>query len=85
MMTIVQPDEDAQGRENAVTLALDDLAREGARRIILAALAVEVEEYLARDRSHMTENTTMQIATIIRCTCARYPNLSIFINKQWGT
>ena len=50
-MTIVQPDKEAQGRENVVTSALDDLAREGARRLILAALEVEVEEYLSRYRS----------------------------------
>jgi hypothetical protein len=35
MITIVQPNEDAQGSGNAVTSALDDLAREGARRIKL--------------------------------------------------
>lgn len=55
MMTIVQPDEDAQGSGNAVTSALDDLAREGARRMILTALEVEVEEYLARHRSARDE------------------------------
>jgi putative transposase len=36
--------------ERAEVLALDELAREGARRMIAAALEVEVEEYLARYR-----------------------------------
>jgi hypothetical protein len=36
--------------EGSGRLTLDELAREGARRMIAAALAVEVEEYLARHR-----------------------------------
>jgi putative transposase len=36
--------------EENVKLALDELAREGARRMIAAALEVEVEEYVARHR-----------------------------------
>jgi putative transposase len=36
--------------EENVQLALDELAREGARRMIAAALEVEVEDYLARHR-----------------------------------
>jgi hypothetical protein len=45
MMTIVRAQERAQGSEPEVATALDELAREGARRIILAALEVKVEEY----------------------------------------
>jgi hypothetical protein len=55
MVTIVQLNEDAQGSGNAVTSALDDLAREGARRMILAPWDVEVAEYLARHRSARDE------------------------------
>ncbi len=45
MMTIVRTQDAAQGRNQAVATALDELAREGARCMILAALEVEVEEY----------------------------------------
>ena len=38
-----------------MTAALDDLAREGARRMILAALEAEVEEYLVRHRAARDE------------------------------
>ena len=48
MMTIVHSTGSAQEKEHALTAALDDLAREGARRMILAPLEAEVEEYLAR-------------------------------------
>jgi len=34
------------GEEDEVALTLDDLAREGARRMIAAALEAEVEEYV---------------------------------------
>ncbi|MGH7261953.1 MAG: IS256 family transposase [Nitrospiraceae bacterium] len=50
MSTIVRTNGEAQGSEQAVATALDELAREGARRMILAALEVEVEEY--RQRYH---------------------------------
>lgn len=50
MMTIIHSNGSAQEKEHAVTTALDDLAREGARRMILAALEAEVEEYLTRHR-----------------------------------
>ena len=43
-MTIVPTKAEAQGSDQAVAAALDELAREGARRMILAALEVEVEE-----------------------------------------
>jgi len=45
MMTIVRTTAAVQEPESEVTTALDALAREGARRMILAALEVEVEEY----------------------------------------
>ena len=45
MMTIVRTQEGAQEREQAIATALEELAREGARRMILAALEIEVEEY----------------------------------------
>jgi putative transposase len=37
----------AVGEENEITVTLDDLAREGARRMIAAALDAEVAEYVA--------------------------------------
>lgn len=48
MMTIVRTPAGAQEREPEVATALDELAREGARRMILAAL--EVEEYRQQHR-----------------------------------
>lgn len=50
MMTIVRTPAGAQEREPEVATALDELAREGARRMILAALEVEVEEYRQQHR-----------------------------------
>lgn len=50
MRTIVRTKADAQGSEQAVATALDELAREGARRMILAALEIEVEEYRQQHR-----------------------------------
>jgi len=50
MMTIVRTPAGAQEREPEVATALDALAREGARRMILAALEVEVEEYRQQHR-----------------------------------
>ena len=48
MTTIVRTQAGAQAHEPEITTALDELAREGARRMILAALEVEVEEYRRR-------------------------------------
>lgn len=50
MMTIVRTKTEAQEREQVVATALDELAREGARRMILAALEIEVEEYRQQHR-----------------------------------
>lgn len=48
MMTIVRTKGTAQESDQAIATALDELAREGARRMILAALEMEVEEYRQR-------------------------------------
>lgn len=50
MMTIVRTTVGVQEQEPEVATALDALAREGARRMILAALEVEVEEYRQQHR-----------------------------------
>jgi len=50
MMTIVRMKAEAQESDQAVGTALDELAREGARRMILAALEIEVEEYRQQHR-----------------------------------
>jgi transposase-like protein len=50
MMTIVRTKAEAQESEQVVATALDELAREGARRMILAALEIEVEEYRQQHR-----------------------------------
>jgi putative transposase len=55
MMTIIHSNGNAQENEPAVMTALDDLAREGARRMILTALEAEVEEYLTRHREARDE------------------------------
>ena len=44
------------GQIAQVTQSLDELAREGARRMILAALEVEVEEYIEKLRHLRDEN-----------------------------
>jgi hypothetical protein len=36
------------GQDNEIAIVLDDLAREGARRMIAAALEAEVAEYIER-------------------------------------
>jgi putative transposase len=50
MMTIVRTQAEAQPSDPEVATALDELAREGARRMILAALEIEVEEYRQQHR-----------------------------------
>jgi transposase-like protein len=50
MMTVVRTKAEAQESEQVVATALDELAREGARRMILAALEIEVEEYRQQHR-----------------------------------
>jgi hypothetical protein len=44
-----------EGNEE-ITLALDDLAREGARRMIAAALRAEADEYVARYEEEIDED-----------------------------
>jgi putative transposase len=39
-----------------IAIALDDLAREGARRMIAAALRAEADEYLARFADEVDED-----------------------------
>jgi hypothetical protein len=59
MMTIVRTDGAAQATEDGPAARLDDLACEGARRVILAALEVEVEEYVTRHRAAMPSWSAM--------------------------
>jgi len=74
MMTIVQTTADAQGSDEAVATALDELAREGARRMILAALEVEVEEYRQR---HQDARDARGHALVVRNGQARPRRLTI--------
>lgn len=48
--------DDTNGTNPAISQSLDDLAREGARRMIVAALKLEVEEYLERTKHLQDEN-----------------------------
>jgi putative transposase len=48
--------DDAEGQTPEVTQSLDELAREGARRMIAAALEAEVEQYVEALRHHRDEN-----------------------------
>jgi transposase-like protein len=48
--------DDAEGQTPEITQTLDELAREGARRMIAAALEVEVAEYVEALRHHRDEN-----------------------------
>jgi len=48
--------DDTNGTKPAISQSLDDLAREGARRMIAAALELEVEEYLERTKHLQDEN-----------------------------
>ena len=45
----------ASGRTEEVRVTLNDLAREGARRMIAAALEVEVDEYVRRFADELDE------------------------------
>lgn len=74
MMTIVRTQEGAQGSEQAVATALDELAREGARRMILAALEIEVEEYR---QQHRDARDTRGHALVIRNGQARPRRLTV--------
>jgi putative transposase len=47
---------DAEGQTPEITQTLDELAREGARRMIAAALEVEVAQYVEALRHHRDEN-----------------------------
>jgi putative transposase len=53
--------EEAAREEKVVEMSLDELAREGARRMILAALEIEVEEYVSRLRDERDEHGHAQI------------------------
>ncbi len=63
MMTIVRALEGAQEREQAVAMALDELAREGARRMIVAALEIEGEEYRQQHRDAGAPNQNRDVKT----------------------
>jgi putative transposase len=52
---------DANGKNPEISQSLDDLAREGARRMITAALELEVEEYLSRVR-HLRDDRGHAVA-----------------------
>jgi putative transposase len=58
----------ARDEEEGITLTLDDLAREGARRMIAAALAVEVDDYVVR---HQGERDQDGLALVVRNGCAQ--------------
>lgn len=74
MMTIVRAQERAQGSEPEVATALDELAREGARRMILAALEIEVEEYR---RQHRDARDSRGYALVVRNGPARPRRLTV--------
>ena len=44
-----------QGEQDSLKLDLDGLVREGARRMLLAALRAEVDEYVAQRADHRDE------------------------------
>ena len=48
--------DDAEGQTPEITQTLDELAREGARRMIVAALEAEVAQYVEALRHHQDEN-----------------------------
>src|SRR5437870_2136654 len=52
MLRIVASDESEQG---ALKLYLDELVREGARRMLLAALRAEVDQYICERADHRDE------------------------------
>ena len=74
MMTIVRTEEGAQASEQEVATALDELAREGARRMILAALEVEVEAYRQR---HGDARDSRGHALVVRNGSARPRRLTL--------
>ena len=67
MLKVITKKSEAPADEtSALSATLDDLARDGARRMIAAALQVEVAEYLARFREAPTTTAT-------RWSCATAP------------
>lgn len=60
-VVVNQKDEEARVAQEEVGLTLDELAREGARRMIMAALEEEVEDYIARHRHEVDEHGRRQV------------------------
>ena len=57
MLKLVINDAETQGANGAeMAVSLDELAREGARRMILTALLAEVEDYIIRHGEHRDED-----------------------------
>jgi hypothetical protein len=48
MLKVLEGGKNGNGKDEGLAISLDDLAREGARRMIAAALTVEVEDYVGR-------------------------------------
>lgn len=74
MMTIVRTQEGAQESDQAVATALDELAWEGARHMILADLEVEVEEYW---QQHRDARDRRGLAFVVRNGTARSRRLTV--------
>jgi putative transposase len=55
MLEIVTDEKGKQGSESRVALSLDELAREGARRMIAEALLAEVEDFIERHGAERDE------------------------------
>ena len=74
MSTIVRTKGPAQASAQAIATALDELAREGARRMILAALEIEVAEY---QQQHCDARDPRGHALVVRNGQARPRRLTV--------
>jgi len=55
MLKVLEGGKNGNGKDEGLAISLDDLAREGARRMIATALTVEVEDYVGRYASERDE------------------------------
>lgn len=74
MLEIVTDWKGKQGCENRVVLSLDELAREGARRMIAEALLAEVEEFIQR---HAGERDEQGRRLVVRNGQAKARNITV--------
>jgi putative transposase len=74
MLKVLEGGKNGNGKDEGLAISLDDLAREGARRMIAAALTVEVEDYVGR---HAGERDERGHALVVRNGAARPRSVTV--------